>query len=162
MSNILPNPQSGSADPSASLPALWCYIQPALDHIIRSPTNNLSKVPAVDINYHMGIHTALYNYFTNRAVAAPPPPPPPSPPSHLVKGTSVPIPPPHHRRHEVPLPCIRQDRKSTTGWTHTSQTWRERCFSVPRWTTQRSRSTSCPASSATRPGRGPSIARWTI
>ena len=94
MSNILPNPQSGSADPSASLPALWCYIQPALDHIIRSPTNNLSKVPAVDINYHMGIHTAFYNYFTNRAVVAPPPPPPPSPPSHLVKGTSVPIPPP--------------------------------------------------------------------
>ena len=94
MSNILPNPQSGSADPSASLPALWCYIQPALDHIIRSPTNNLSKAPAVDINYHMGIHTALYNYFTNRAVAAPPPPPPPSPPSHLVKGTPVPIPPP--------------------------------------------------------------------
>lgn len=91
MSNILPNPQSGSADPSASLPALWCYIQPALDHIIRSPTNNLSKAPTVDINYHMGIHTALHNYITNPAVAAPPPPPPPS---HLVKGTSVPIPPP--------------------------------------------------------------------
>ena len=91
MSNILPTPQSGSADPSASLPALWCYIQPALDHITRSPTNNLSKAPAIDINYHMGIHTALYNYFTNRAVAAP------SPPSHLVKGASVPIPPPPPR-----------------------------------------------------------------
>jgi len=94
MSNLLLNPQSGSADPSASLPALWSYIQPALDHIIRSPTNNLSKAPAVDINYHMGIHTALYNYFTHRTVAAPPPPPPPS---HLVKGTSAPTPPPPPR-----------------------------------------------------------------
>jgi len=91
MSNLLLNPQSGSADPSASLPALWSYIQPALDHIIRSSTNNLSKAPAVDINYHMGIHTALYNYFTHHASAAPPPPPPRS---HLVKSTSAPTPPP--------------------------------------------------------------------
>ncbi|KAI9512283.1 hypothetical protein F5148DRAFT_13493 [Russula earlei] len=91
MSNLLPNPQSGqsgSADPSASLPALWGYIQPALDHIIRSPTNNLSKAPAVDVHYHMGIHTALYNYFTNHATAAPPPPGPP-PPSHPAKGASA-------------------------------------------------------------------------
>jgi len=94
MSNLLLNPQSGSADPSASLPALWSYIQPALDHIIRSPTNNLSKAPAVDVNYHMGIHTVLYNYFTHHAVAAPPPP---HPPSHLVKGTSALTPPPPPR-----------------------------------------------------------------
>jgi len=58
---------------------LWGYIQPALDHIIRSPTNNLSKAPAVDVSYHMGIHTALYNYFTNHATTTPAPPPPSHP-----------------------------------------------------------------------------------
>ncbi|KAH9964541.1 hypothetical protein BC827DRAFT_1085935, partial [Russula dissimulans] len=86
----LPNTQSGSGstDPSASLPALWGYIQPALDHIIRSPTNNLSKAPAVDVHYHMGIHTALYNYFTNHATTGPPPPPPP-PSLHPGKGAAA-------------------------------------------------------------------------
>ena len=83
MSNLLPNPETGSANPSASLPALWSYIQPALDHIIRSPTNNLSKAPAVDVSYHMGIHTALYNYFTTHVSSAPPPP------SHIAKGAST-------------------------------------------------------------------------
>jgi len=89
MTNLLPNTQSGSgsADPSASLPALWGYIQPALDHIIRSPTNNLSKAPAVDVHYHMGIHTALYNYFTNHATSTPPPPP--TAPPHLGKGVAA-------------------------------------------------------------------------
>jgi hypothetical protein len=62
--NLLPNPRIGSADPSASLSALWGYMQPALDHIIRSPVDDPAKVPAVDVNYHIGIHTALYNYFT--------------------------------------------------------------------------------------------------
>ena len=98
MSNLLPNPQTGSANPAASLPALWGYIQPALDHIIRSPTNNLSKAPAVDVSYHMGIHTALYNYFTNHATSAPPLPPPPP---HLAKGTSAPMP---LRRSSAALP----------------------------------------------------------
>ncbi|KAH9177032.1 hypothetical protein EDB89DRAFT_2112472 [Lactarius sanguifluus] len=65
--NLLPNPRIGSANPSASLSALWGYIQPALDHILRSPVDDLSKAPAVDVNYHIGIHTALYNYFTNHA-----------------------------------------------------------------------------------------------
>ncbi|KAG6331604.1 hypothetical protein ID866_7486 [Astraeus odoratus] len=60
----LPNPPAGSANPSASLPALWGYILPALNHIVRSPTNNPEKAPAIDISYHMGIHTATYNYFT--------------------------------------------------------------------------------------------------
>jgi len=66
-----------------------------LDHIIRSPTNNLSKAPAVDVSYHMGIHTALYNYFTTHVTPAPPPP------SHSAKaptpprGTSVVLPPGH-------------------------------------------------------------------
>lgn len=73
MSNLLPNPRIGSANPSASLSALWGYIQPALDHIIRSPVDDPSKVPAVDVNYHIGIHTALYNYFTNHASSLPAP-----------------------------------------------------------------------------------------
>lgn len=73
MSNLLPNPRIGSANPSASLSALWGYIRPALDHIIRSPVGDPSKVPAVDVNYHIGIHTALYNYFTNHASSLPAP-----------------------------------------------------------------------------------------
>ncbi|KAA1468410.1 hypothetical protein DENSPDRAFT_911832 [Dentipellis sp. KUC8613] len=69
------DPATGSANPSASLPALWGYIEPALDHILRSPTNNLAKAPAIDVSYHMGIHTAIYNYFTSsRHHPAPPPP----------------------------------------------------------------------------------------
>jgi len=82
--NLLPNPRIGSANPSASLSALWGYIQPALDHIIRSPVDDPSKVPAVDVNYHMGIHTALYNYFTNHASSLPAP--------HLSTGASKPHP----------------------------------------------------------------------
>ncbi|KAI0932774.1 hypothetical protein AcW1_000203 [Taiwanofungus camphoratus] len=62
----LPNPSTGSANPSASLPALWGYLQPALDHIVRSPTNNPSKAPSIDVSYHMGVHTAVYNYFTSQ------------------------------------------------------------------------------------------------
>ena len=75
MSNLLPNPPTGSTNPSASLSALWNYIKPALDHIIRSPTNNLAKAPAVDVSYHMGIHTALYNYFTTHVSGSSIPPP---------------------------------------------------------------------------------------
>ncbi|KAH9005924.1 hypothetical protein EDB86DRAFT_2877153 [Lactarius hatsudake] len=71
--NLLPNPRIGSANPSASLSALWGYIQPALDHILRSPVDDLSKAPAVDVNYHIGIHTALYNYFTTHASPIPAP-----------------------------------------------------------------------------------------
>ncbi|EMD41545.1 hypothetical protein CERSUDRAFT_33410, partial [Gelatoporia subvermispora B] len=63
----LPNPSSGSANPSASLPALWGYLQPALDHIVRSPTNNTSKAPSIEVSYHMGVHTAVYNYFTTHS-----------------------------------------------------------------------------------------------
>ena len=106
MSNLLPNTQSGSgsADPSASLPALWGYIQPALDHIIRSPTNNLSRAPAVDVHYHMGIHTALYNYFTIHATSTPPPAPPApalqtgkgaAAAPNLTRGTPAALPPGH-------------------------------------------------------------------
>ena len=98
MAYLLPNPETGSANPSASLPALWAYIQPALDHIIRSPTNDLSKAPAVDVSYHMGIHTAFYNYFTTHVTSAPPHPSstakntlPPTPP----RGSSAALPPGH-------------------------------------------------------------------
>ncbi|KAI0793374.1 hypothetical protein C8Q75DRAFT_791738 [Abortiporus biennis] len=66
----MPNPATGSANPSTSLPALWGYIQPALDHIVRSPTNNSVKAPAIDVAYHMGIHTAVYNYFTAQSEAS--------------------------------------------------------------------------------------------
>ncbi|KAF8499094.1 hypothetical protein F5888DRAFT_1802506 [Russula emetica] len=99
MPNLLPNPETGSANPSASLPALWAYIQPALDHIIRSPMNSSSKAPAVDVNYHMGIHTALYNYFTTTHVTSASPHPsstvknalPATPP----RGSSAATPPGH-------------------------------------------------------------------
>ena len=60
----LANPSVGSANPSASLPSLWGYILPALNHITRSPTNTPEKAPAIDLAYHMGIHTATYNYIT--------------------------------------------------------------------------------------------------
>lgn len=66
----MPNPSAGSANPSASLSSLWGYILPALNHIVRSPTNNIDKAPAIDISYHMGIHTAIYNYFTAQSEAA--------------------------------------------------------------------------------------------
>lgn len=66
----MPNPSAGSANPSASLSSLWCYILPALNHIVRSPTNTIDKAPAIDISYHMGIHTATYNYFTAQSEAA--------------------------------------------------------------------------------------------
>ncbi|KAI0719099.1 hypothetical protein C8T65DRAFT_569666 [Cerioporus squamosus] len=69
----LPNPSTGSANPSASLHSLWGYLQPALDHIVRSPTNNPSKAPAIDVGYHMGVHTAVYNYFTAHSEASPAP-----------------------------------------------------------------------------------------
>ncbi|CAL1696197.1 unnamed protein product [Somion occarium] len=68
----LPNPATGSANPAASLTALWSYLQPALDHIVRSPTNNTLKAPPIDVAYHMGIHTAVYNYFTSQSESAVP------------------------------------------------------------------------------------------
>lgn len=66
----LPNPSTGSANPSASLQALWGYLQPAIDHIVRSPTNNTNKAPAIEVSYHMGVHTAVYNYFTSQSDTA--------------------------------------------------------------------------------------------
>jgi hypothetical protein len=57
----LPGPSSGSANPAASLSALWAYLLPALNHIVKSPTNNSDKAPAIDIGFYAGIHTACYN-----------------------------------------------------------------------------------------------------
>ena len=65
----MPNPSAGSANPSASLSSLWGYILPALNHIVRSPTTAIDKAPVIDISYHMGIHTATYNYFTMQVEA---------------------------------------------------------------------------------------------
>ena len=95
--NLLPNPRIGSADPSASLSALWGYIQPALDHIIRSPVDDPSKIPAVDVNYHIGIHTALYNYFTSPASSVPAP-------------LSVSVPPLRGTTGTTPVGCDVYDR----------------------------------------------------
>ncbi|KAJ6508914.1 hypothetical protein C8R45DRAFT_816118 [Mycena sanguinolenta] len=63
----LPGPSSGSANPAASLSSLWAYLLPALNHIVKSPTNNSDKAPAIDIGFYAGIHTACYNYFTSQS-----------------------------------------------------------------------------------------------
>ncbi|KAK0208041.1 Cullin repeat-like-containing domain protein [Desarmillaria ectypa] len=60
----LPNPATGSANPAASLSSLWAYLLPALNHIVKSPTNNISKAPAIDVEFYSGIHSACYNYIT--------------------------------------------------------------------------------------------------
>lgn len=61
----LRDPSSSSSNPSMSLSALWNYISPALDHIVRSPSNNTEKAPAIDVAYYLNIHTATYSFFTN-------------------------------------------------------------------------------------------------
>ncbi|KAF8451040.1 hypothetical protein L210DRAFT_3687771 [Boletus edulis BED1] len=66
----MPNPSVGSANPSTSLSALWGYILPVLNHIIHSPTNSTNKAPTIEPPYHIGIHTATYNYFTAQSKAA--------------------------------------------------------------------------------------------
>ncbi|KAF7314392.1 hypothetical protein MKEN_00911900 [Mycena kentingensis (nom. inval.)] len=70
----LPGPSSGSANPAASLSSLWAYLLPALNHIVKSPTNDSKKAPPLDMAFYSGIHTACYNYFTsqseNKAAAA--------------------------------------------------------------------------------------------
>lgn len=57
----LPNPPTGSANPAASLSSLWAYLTPALDHIVKSSTNNPSKAPSIDVEFYAGIHSACYN-----------------------------------------------------------------------------------------------------
>ncbi|KAK7464775.1 hypothetical protein VKT23_005982 [Stygiomarasmius scandens] len=62
----LPKPATGSANPAASLSSLWAYVSPALDHIVKSPTNNPEKAPAIDVEFYSGIHSACYNYITSQ------------------------------------------------------------------------------------------------
>ena len=61
----LSDPSSSSSNPSASFSALWNYLEPALDHIVRSPSNSTEKAPAIDVAYYLNIHTATYSFFTN-------------------------------------------------------------------------------------------------
>lgn len=61
---ILRNPVQ-AVNPSASLTSLWAYLEPALQHMLSSPTHIPGKAPTVDVAYHVGIHTAVYNYFTS-------------------------------------------------------------------------------------------------
>ncbi|KAJ7696054.1 hypothetical protein B0H17DRAFT_1054747 [Mycena rosella] len=63
----LPGPASGSANPAASLSALWAYLLPALNHIVKSPTNDSHKAPSIEMGFYAGIHTACYNYFTSQS-----------------------------------------------------------------------------------------------
>lgn len=61
MATVL-NPASGSANPATSLSALWAYLLPALDHIIKSPSEiHNGKAPAIDFGLYAGIHSACYN-----------------------------------------------------------------------------------------------------
>ncbi|THU97591.1 hypothetical protein K435DRAFT_777964 [Dendrothele bispora CBS 962.96] len=62
----LPKPATGSANPAASLSSLWAYVSPALDHILKSPSNNPEKAPAIDVDFYSGIHSACYNYITSQ------------------------------------------------------------------------------------------------
>uniref|UniRef100_A0A8H7Y7F8 Uncharacterized protein n=1 Tax=Psilocybe cubensis TaxID=181762 RepID=A0A8H7Y7F8_PSICU len=64
------NHASGSANPATSQSALWAYLQPALDHIVKSPSNDPNgKAPAIDFGLYAGIHSACYNYFTAQSEA---------------------------------------------------------------------------------------------
>ncbi|KAA1471788.1 hypothetical protein DENSPDRAFT_871763 [Dentipellis sp. KUC8613] len=67
MSNLppIPAPPTSLAEASTSLQALWDYMQPAFDHIFRSPTSDPAKVPPIDAAYYIWVSTALYNYRTS-------------------------------------------------------------------------------------------------
>jgi hypothetical protein len=62
--NPLPSPSIGSSSPFSSLSTLWCYLLPALDHILQSDSNS-KHTTALPITpeYYIGIHTHCYNYF---------------------------------------------------------------------------------------------------
>jgi hypothetical protein len=47
----------------SSFPAVWSYILPALDHIMKSPTDG-THPPVLDVKYHMGVYTVVYNFAT--------------------------------------------------------------------------------------------------
>ncbi|KIY52212.1 hypothetical protein FISHEDRAFT_63949 [Fistulina hepatica ATCC 64428] len=66
----MPNPATGSANPASSISTLWTYVQPALDHIMKSPTNDPTRAPSIDVSFYSGIHSACYNYFTAQSELA--------------------------------------------------------------------------------------------
>ncbi|KAI0746183.1 hypothetical protein C8Q76DRAFT_606386 [Earliella scabrosa] len=74
---LLPPPNS-SPPKHPTLEAFWEYLEPALDHIFRAPTNDPSKAPVIDTRYYMGIYSALFGYLTNpRATSSSSPAPSP-------------------------------------------------------------------------------------
>ncbi|KAF8973832.1 hypothetical protein BDZ97DRAFT_1900598 [Flammula alnicola] len=84
------NHASGSANPATSLSSLWAYLQPALDHIVKSPSNDPNgKAPAIDFGLYAGIHSACYNYFTAQSEANAVNPAAPNDPRHSVSGTDI-------------------------------------------------------------------------
>jgi len=65
---LFATPATGSANPAVSLESLWSYLQPALDHLLTAKDGPAQKTPtALEPAYHMGIHTAIYNYFTSQS-----------------------------------------------------------------------------------------------
>ena len=103
-----------------------------------------SRGPAIDVSYHMGIRTALYNYFTTQVSSAPPPP------SYSAKGASAPA----LSRGSSTVPPSEYDiydRPDNTSWT-----WHANCSSAPRQTTPGSCTTSYCTSSTTPPARSSS------
>ncbi|KAG6838604.1 hypothetical protein C0991_010307, partial [Blastosporella zonata] len=59
---VILSPATGSANPSASLSTLWAYLHPALEHMMKSPTNDSNgKAPPIDVGFYSGIHSACYN-----------------------------------------------------------------------------------------------------
>lgn len=52
-----------SGSDMGSLAAVWAYILPALDHIMRSNPSS-TEAPPLDVKYHMGVYTVVYNFAT--------------------------------------------------------------------------------------------------
>jgi hypothetical protein len=71
---VLPCPSAGSTNPSNSLASLWNYLLPALDHIMRTPQET-GQAGVISSEYHVLIHTAVYNYFLAQNQDPPPPRP---------------------------------------------------------------------------------------
>lgn len=60
----LPSPSTGSGSPASSLPTLWSHMFPALEHIVRSSSGDSKVAPPISAEYHISVHTNVYNYFT--------------------------------------------------------------------------------------------------
>ncbi|KAF5356158.1 hypothetical protein D9756_003982 [Leucocoprinus leucothites] len=53
---------SSSANPASSFSALWAHLQPAIDYVMTS-TSEDEEPPKVDYTLYANIHSSLYNYF---------------------------------------------------------------------------------------------------